>query len=65
MGRVDLSGWTGQEEPLLNARVRKAGLKVLEVGHHDKGRIAGETKQPSLRQGFGAIRTVVRERFRG
>jgi O-antigen/teichoic acid export membrane protein len=64
MARVDLSGWTAQEEPLLNARVRKAGLKVVEVGHHDKGRIAGETKQPSWRQGFGAVRTVIRERFR-
>lgn len=62
---VDLSDWTNQEEPLLNARVRKAGLKVLEVGHHDRGRIGGETKQPSLRQGTGAIRTVIRERFRG
>jgi glycosyltransferase involved in cell wall biosynthesis len=65
IARVDLSGWTDQEEPLLNARVRKAGLKVIEVGHHDKGRIGGETKQPSWRQGSGAIRTVIRERFRG
>jgi O-antigen/teichoic acid export membrane protein len=65
IARVDLSGWTAQEEPLLNARVRKAGLKVVEVGHHDKGRIAGETKQPSWQQGFGAVRTVIRERFRG
>jgi glycosyltransferase involved in cell wall biosynthesis len=62
---VDLSDWTNQEEPLLNARVRKAGLRVLEVGHHDRGRIGGESKQPSLRQGVGAIRTVIRERFRG
>jgi glycosyltransferase involved in cell wall biosynthesis len=65
IARVDLSGWTDQEEPLLNARVRKAGLKVIEVGHHDKGRTGGETKQPSWRQGSGAIRTVIRERFRG
>jgi O-antigen/teichoic acid export membrane protein len=65
MARVDLSGWSCQEEPLLNARVKKAGLRVLEVGHHDKGRLAGETKQPSWRQGFGAFRTVIRERFRG
>jgi hypothetical protein len=65
IARIDLSGWTNQEEPLLNARVRKAGLKVVELGHHDRGRIAGETKQPSWRQGFGAIKTVVRERFRG
>ena len=65
IARVDLSGWTDQEEPLLNARVRKADLKVVEVGHHDKGRIGGDSKQPSWRQGFGAIRTIVRERFRG
>jgi len=65
IARVDLSGWTGQEEPLLNARVRKAGLKVVEMGHHDKGRIAGETKQPSWQQGFRALWTVIRERFRG
>ena len=65
IARVDLSGWTDQEEPLLNARARKAGLRVIEVGHHDKGRTAGETKQPSWRQGHGAIRTVIRERFRG
>jgi len=65
IARIDLSGWADQEEPLLNARVRKAGLKVLEVGHHDKGRTDGETKQPSWRQGSGAIRTVIRERFRG
>jgi len=65
IARVDLSGWTNQEEPLLNARVRKAGLKVIEVGHHDKGRTGGETKQPSWRQGSGAVRTVIRERFRG
>ena len=65
IARIDLSGWTDQEEPLLNARVRKAGLKVVEVGHHDKGRTGGDTKQPSWRQGSGAIRTVIRERFRG
>ncbi len=65
IARVDLSGWTDQEEPLLNARVRKAGLKVIEVGHHDRGRTGGETKQPSWRQGSGAVRTVIRERFRG
>lgn len=65
IARVDLSGWTNQEEPLLNARVRKAGLKVAEMSHHDKGRIGGETKQPSWRQGSGAVRTVIRERFRG
>lgn len=62
---LDLSDWTNQEEPLLNARVSRAGLRVLEVGHHDRGRIGGETKQPSFQQGSGAIRTVIRERFRG
>jgi glycosyltransferase involved in cell wall biosynthesis len=53
------------DEPLLHARVRKAGLRVTEVPHHDPPRIAGNSKAPSWQQGFGAIRTIVAERFRG
>lgn len=62
---VDLGGGNFEDEPLINARVRKAGLKVKEVGHLDRGRLDGESKAPSWRQGFGAIKTIVRERFRG
>ena len=65
LATVDLSGGDFEDEPLVNVRVRKAGLKVKEVGHIDRGRVGGDSKAPSWRQGFGAIRTIVRERFRG
>ena len=53
------------DEPLINCRVRKANLKVIEVGCLDAGRINGVTNAPSWRQGFKAIKTILRERFRG
>ena len=66
MKRVNL--WSAddfEDEPLINARVRKAGLKVIEVGHLDRGRHGGVSKAPSWRQGFKAIKTILRERFHG
>ena len=54
-----------EDEPLLIARVKKAGLKIAEVGHRDLGRIYGEGKAPSWRQGLKAIKTIMRERLRG
>jgi len=53
------------DEPLLHARVCKAGLRVTEVPHRDLPRIAGQSNAPSWRQGLGAIRTILAERFRG
>ena len=52
------------DEPLLLARVCRAGLSVVEVSHRDPPRHAGVSKAPSWGQGFRAIRTVVGERFR-
>jgi glycosyltransferase involved in cell wall biosynthesis len=54
-----------EDEPLLISRVKKSGLRIVEVGHHDRGRISGESKAPSWRQGLKAIKTIVRERLRG
>jgi glycosyltransferase involved in cell wall biosynthesis len=51
-----------EDEPLLISRAKNAGLKIAEVGHIDLGRIGGESKSPSWRQGFKAIRTITRER---
>ena len=66
MERVDLSSTDGFEnEPLFNIRVRKAGLKVIEVGHVDRGRQKGEVKEASWRQGFKAVKGILRERFNG
>jgi glycosyltransferase involved in cell wall biosynthesis len=64
--RISLKTSDGfEDEPLINARVAKAGLKVIEVGYTDKGRIEGETNAPSWRQGFKSIKTIIRERFYG
>jgi glycosyltransferase involved in cell wall biosynthesis len=53
-----------EDEPLLVSRAKKMGLKIVEVGHHDRGRISGESKSPSWRQGFRALKTLLRERMR-
>jgi glycosyltransferase involved in cell wall biosynthesis len=52
-----------EDEPLLVSRAKKMGLKIVEVGHHDRGRISGESKAPSWRQGLKAIKTIFRERL--
>lgn len=66
IGALDFSHPDGlADEPLLHARVCKAGLRVTEVPHRDPPRIAGNSKAPSWRQGFGAIKTILRERFHG
>jgi len=54
-----------EDEPLLVARVKKAGLRTAEVSHRDLGRIYGEGKAPSWRQGLKAVKTITRERLRG
>jgi hypothetical protein len=38
---------------------------VFEIENHDGGEISSESKAPSWRQGFKAIKTIVRERLRG
>jgi glycosyltransferase involved in cell wall biosynthesis len=53
------------DEPLLHARIAKAGLRVKEVAHRDLPRLAGDSKAPSWRQGWKAIKTIIRERFFG
>jgi len=53
-----------ENEPFINSRVRKGNLKVIEIPHSDGGRISGEVKERSFRQGFKAIKTILRERFR-
>ncbi len=54
-----------EDEPLLISRAKKMGLKMVEVGHHDRGRMSGESKAPSWRQGIKAIKTLVREWLKG
>ena len=62
----DIDLWSAdgfENEPLINARLRKHNIKVIEIGHSDGGRIAGDVKESSWRQGFKAIKGIFRERF--
>jgi glycosyltransferase involved in cell wall biosynthesis len=54
-----------ENEPFINCMVVKRGLRVIEVAHSDSGRISGEVKELSWRQGPKAIKSILRERFRG
>jgi glycosyltransferase involved in cell wall biosynthesis len=65
--RVDL-GNDGDfaAEPTLLARAWKSGLRIKEVGHSDRGRLAGEAKVPTWwRHGIWVLTTILRERIRG
>lgn len=53
-----------ENEPLINTRAKKKGLRIIEVGHSDEGRLGGDVKEQSWRQGFKAIKSIIRERFR-
>ncbi|MBA7661602.1 Polyprenol monophosphomannose synthase [subsurface metagenome] len=64
--RIDLWSPDGfQNEPFINTRLMKARLKVIEVPHSDERRLNGDVKELSWRQGFKAIKTIIRERFYG
>lgn len=52
-----------ENEPLLYLRCLKAGLKITEVSFCDNGRYHGMTKEVALRQGWIALKTIIRERF--
>lgn len=63
-----LGSWSAdgfENEPFINARVAKRGLRVFEVGYRERARLKGEVKERSLRQGIKAIKSILRERFRG
>lgn len=63
--KVDLwaaDGWN--YEPLLVARLLRAGCDVRELGYRYRGRLSGDSKLPNWQQGLRAIWVLVRERFR-
>lgn len=61
---IDLSGPFAYE-PIIVLRAKKAALKIVEVPHEDTGRIYGSSKLPSWRQGWGAFKAILKERFHG
>ncbi len=52
-------------EPLITIRAQRAGLRIVEVSCTDRGRINGNSKLSSWKQGWGALKAIVRERFYG
>jgi glycosyltransferase involved in cell wall biosynthesis len=52
-----------ENEPFINCCAIKRGLKVIEIEYQDNGRISGDIKEVSWRQGPKAIKTILRERF--
>jgi glycosyltransferase involved in cell wall biosynthesis len=50
-------------EQQILAKAKKAGLKVVEVGHYDKGRLGNASKVSALRQGLRDLMVIISERF--
>jgi glycosyltransferase involved in cell wall biosynthesis len=61
--KVDLSGKDSDVEIRFYLRMMKAGLHWCEVGHLDEGRIAGDSKMPTWREGFNNLSIILEERF--
>jgi glycosyltransferase involved in cell wall biosynthesis len=51
-------------EQEMNVKIKKTGLKVIEIGCHDNGRRGGVSKTKAIKQGFIDLFTIIRERFR-
>ena len=54
-----------ENEPFINSRIVRKGLRVIEVSHTDMPRFYGVLKEHSWRQGLKAIKSIVRERIFG
>jgi glycosyltransferase involved in cell wall biosynthesis len=65
LGKIDLSDGGFDYEPVLHAKIKKAGLRVAEVQCRDKGRIGGNSKLPMLTQGLKAAIAILRQRLLG
>jgi glycosyltransferase involved in cell wall biosynthesis len=52
-------------EPTLNIRLKRRGLKVIEVSQHDTGRINGKASKHFVPQGLLILNIIITERFRG
>jgi glycosyltransferase involved in cell wall biosynthesis len=59
--RVDCAGF--EIETLINIRIARAGLRVVEVGSFERDRIHGDSNLRPVRDGLRVMRTILRERF--
>ena len=60
--RVSCEGF--EVETLINVRVARAGLSVVEVASVEHERLHGESKLRAVRDGLRVLRTILRERTR-
>ena len=63
LDKIDLSDGGFDYEPVLHAKIKKAGLRVAEVYCNDKGRIGGNSKLPMLTQGLKAVIVILHQRL--
>lgn len=63
--RVDLISDGFEMEQEMSVKIKKAGLRVIEVPCSDRGRLSGDSKVFDLRQGLKDLITIIQERFRG
>jgi hypothetical protein len=59
---IDCDGF--EVETLLNLRIHKARLKIVEVPSFEHSRIYGESKLHTFRDGWRVLKTIVKERSR-
>lgn len=61
---LDPNGTSFLDEPTVNIRLKKAGVRVVEVAQRDSGRMHGKGKNHIFRQGWRILKTILVERFR-
>lgn len=59
---VDCDGF--EVETLINVRIAKAGLRVVEIPSFEETRIHGTSNLRTFRDGWRVLRTLISERFR-
>ena len=64
INKINLSSNGFEIEQEINVKIKKAGLKVIEVPCQDRGRVGGGSKVSDLKQGLTDLKTIIVERFR-
>lgn len=61
--RLKISNNGFEMEQEMNVKAKKVGLKVVEVEHHDSGRMGNNSKVSGFKQGFTDLWIIIKERF--
>lgn len=63
LDRIDLSMDSFDYEPILHTKIKKAGLRVIEIPCKDNGRLSGKSKLPMATQGLKTAIAIIRQRL--